>query len=229
MISLVIITLAFFLLVEISVSKTSNRTIDDQNGDSFTHSIPVYSPTLPWSQGRNCMTCHINGSLVDANRTVAATWHDATYIPSQPELSIAFNFTGTAIYVYNILVNQDPGTITFTNMTFHLNGSLVGQFMHTPERVIEVLYGVLVYANNSLENETHLMEIRAGGTDISLILFDYAEYTFEYDENERPDPSHMSSLSTSATPTLPLLPTLPQINWSTSSLSTSSSSSRGIR
>ena len=173
------------------VAKLVNRTIDDEGGDSVTGIVPTYTPNEgdPWIQGNVCSFCDVGRNVIDINRTFNGTWHDATYKSrrdpaSSSGLVIAFNFTGTAVYVYNLVANRVliPGTTTFTNLTFHIDGEHVGQFVHVPDETTDVLYRVPVYSNASLVYKTHSMEIRAGGTNPSLVLFDYAEYTTDEED-----------------------------------------------
>ena len=174
----------------IAQSKAVNHTIDDEKGDSLTRVIPVYTPSDgPWTQGSNCTQCGVSPAFVQASHAYNGTWHDATYasqkLPSSNSgVSVAFNFTGTAVYVYNILVNQIPFVLpgvvtTFTNLTFHIDDELVGNFTHIPDNTLNVMYKHLVYSNVSLANTHHTLEIRASGGKSSLVLFDYAEYTAE--------------------------------------------------
>lgn len=174
-------------------SKTVNHTIDDEDGDSATHQVPTYIPNGSWNRGDECTICAINATFVDIDRAFHRTWHDLTWFPgnaSGSEAAIVFNFTGIAIYVYNTIVNRppEPHTITLTNLSFHIDGENVGSFTHAPEDTNEIWYRFPVYVNTSLENAMHQMEIRAGGTDASLVLFDYAKYTTEENDVSMPVP-----------------------------------------
>jgi hypothetical protein len=46
-----------YLLVETTKAVLTNRTIDDQNGDSVTGALPKYSPPGVWNQGNGCGVC----------------------------------------------------------------------------------------------------------------------------------------------------------------------------
>lgn len=89
----------------------------------------------------------------------------------------SFILQGTAVYAYAILAN----TLTFTaltNLTFMLDGALVGSFVHVPSNSGFYQYGFPIYANSSLTNEQHTFRIEAaGGPNGSLILFDNLLYT----------------------------------------------------
>ena len=187
-----------------------NRTIDDKFGDSISQVTPLYLPSnVRWDQGNTCLGCLINHTFVDVSRAFDGTWHDSTYSGiGYPEHFLTFNFTGTAVYVYYLLANTVPKTTTLTNLSFHIDGALVGLFKHEPDSSSDILYHVLVYANASIPNAEHVMEIRAGGTDASLMLFDFVEYTTEEEGPAAPitqdPPSHSFSTSdvASHTPSL---------------------------
>lgn len=187
------------------LSAAVNRTIDDKNGDSVTGAVPSYIPESPqWIQGDQCSFCNINSAIIDVDQVHNGTWHDATYLTknSSSELVIAFNFEGSAIYIYNIIVNQVPSSTgpvtTATNLSFHIDGVNVGQFTRAPDDSKNVLYNVPVYVNTSLENKQHTMQIRASGKSSSLILFDYAQYTVEEDESDPSTPSTTPSTTPSS-------------------------------
>jgi len=84
------------------------------------------------------------------------------------------------VYAYCILDNAVSYT-TFTNLTFSIDGSLVGSFSHTPDGSGTFLYNTLVYANTSVPNGDHTFIIHSPrGIDASLVLFDYVEYMYDY-------------------------------------------------
>ncbi|KAI0651123.1 hypothetical protein C8Q79DRAFT_876270, partial [Trametes meyenii] len=104
-----------------------NRTIDDQEGDSVAGAPPHYLPK-PWNTGQTCLTCHIHTGIIDANQAFDGTRSDMTYSGlGWPDQVMEVNFTGFAVYVYNILVNTAVAdTDTFTNLTFYIGGERVG-------------------------------------------------------------------------------------------------------
>lgn len=78
-------------LARFSVAALTNRTIDDQFGDSVTGLVPTYSPASAWSQGANCTGC---GVQLDALNTYDGSWHDSTHTPGDAEprvVDITFN------------------------------------------------------------------------------------------------------------------------------------------
>ncbi|KZP17991.1 hypothetical protein FIBSPDRAFT_746234 [Athelia psychrophila] len=166
-------------LAHFSAATPSNRTVDDQNGDSVTGRMPVYSQSTTvlsgWSQGTNCSGCSVH---LDPSLVFDGTWHDATYIPTEEEpISITIAFNGTAVYAYCVLANT-VGTETHeTDLIFLMDGALVGNYTHLPTTSLDFIYNVPVYVNTSLSNQQHILTIEATGANHTLILFDYVEYT----------------------------------------------------
>ncbi|RPD66812.1 hypothetical protein L226DRAFT_565597 [Lentinus tigrinus ALCF2SS1-7] len=158
----------------------TNRTVDDEHGDAESGIQPTYFPsTNVWSQGTQCPDCGVNSSNVDLSKVHDGTWHDGTYRPGGEPLSIAVTFTGVAVYVYNIIANSIPPTITFSNISFYLDGDYAGQFVHSPDDSSIMQYNVLVFHNSNLANAPHTLLMTASGASISLGLFDYLVYTVD--------------------------------------------------
>ncbi|TBU26712.1 hypothetical protein BD311DRAFT_667054, partial [Dichomitus squalens] len=122
------------------------------------------------------------------------TWHDST--PANGPAQVVVNFTGTAVYVYNVVPNMVFETVTTSNMTFAIDDSVVGNFVHTPDQSGVTLYNQLVYSNTELELAPHTIVISADGDNHSNILFDYLIYTTESSDitsSSSPTPSSTSS------------------------------------
>ncbi|KAI0756224.1 hypothetical protein C8Q80DRAFT_16147 [Daedaleopsis nitida] len=166
-----------------------NRTIDDTMGDIVTGFHPIYKPPNNWVEGSSCTGC---GAFKSVSKNLTnvkdATWHDATYrspgVNATGPLDIVLDFTGTAVYVYHIVINAIDGlpqVTTLTNLSFIIDGDLVGQYINTPlgDRNFTVAYQVPVYVNTTLPNGPHSLVVRADGTNNSLVLFDYAQYTID--------------------------------------------------
>lgn len=84
---------AFDLLILFLVTTRAalvNVTIDDTDGDSVTHQLPVYQPASPWG-GPSCEGCDI---VPDPSLAFDGTWHAATYHPELLNVNITFSFTG---------------------------------------------------------------------------------------------------------------------------------------
>ncbi|EIW56430.1 uncharacterized protein TRAVEDRAFT_83638, partial [Trametes versicolor FP-101664 SS1] len=170
------------LYVMASLGQTSsNRTIDDQKGDTVTGFMPTYFPRdFKWNIGQTCTACTVkSGTLIDPDQVFDGTWHDAThYGQNDTTISVQVDFTGTAVYMYNILVNTVAGTRTsLTTLHFYLDGEQVGTFTHDRDNTTEVIYNALVYKNTSLSNTPHSLVAEASGADYILFLFDYVIYT----------------------------------------------------
>ncbi|OSC99534.1 hypothetical protein PYCCODRAFT_1479861 [Trametes coccinea BRFM310] len=120
------------------------------------------------------------------------TWSDSTYQPGpgKPDHVINASFTGTAVYVYNLIANTVPSVSTETNLSFSIDGTCMGQHTHIPNPYQpKILYKVSVFSHTQLANQTHFIEIRASGSKASLILFDRIVYTYE----ASPASSHSTS------------------------------------
>ena len=184
-----------FLSIATAASAATNRTIDDQQGDSVTGAVPSYSPVEAWSQGSTCDGCYVQ---LDTAHTFDGTWHDSTHTPGDPEPRvITAQFTGTAVYVYNVLANYVEYTTTLTSLNFTLDGDLIGSFIHIPTNSTSFQYDVPVFVKTGLSNTSHTIVITAGGDiNSSLVLFDYIVYTFEEGE-----PSSTTAASATGTQT----------------------------
>ncbi|PIL32315.1 hypothetical protein GSI_05561 [Ganoderma sinense ZZ0214-1] len=199
--------LVLCLLLPIVLVSTAlvNITIDDTDGDASQDSTLTFSPVGFWAQGQDCPTCNVHSGnttdTIDVSQVFDGTWHDSTFHPGDPDHTITASFIGTAVYVYNIIGNQIPSTITFTNLTFWINSDLVGSYVHPPENTAGFEYGVLVYANTSLPNGQHFLTIRAGGgPNASLILFDRLVYTQDSNSSLSPSGPSVSISFPSSTP-----------------------------
>ncbi|RPD82863.1 hypothetical protein L226DRAFT_607915 [Lentinus tigrinus ALCF2SS1-7] len=209
-------------LASCASASSVNRTIDDQTGDSVTGVVPTYSPPAAWKQGATCDGCFIK---LDPDHVLGGTWHDATHSPNDAEpLLVTAQFTGTAVYVYNVIANTVPYTTTYTSLTFSLDGEQVGSYVHVPTSDSAFQYDVPVYTNANLANKQHTLVIEAAGdTNSSLILFDYIVYTFTEDD-PTPPPSSTTTTTTAAAPPTTTSTTTTTQPVTTSSTTTSSSS-----
>lgn len=69
-------------------------------------------------------------------------------------------------------------TSSSTDLIFTLDGSEAGSFLHTPSGQPTYTFNVLGYANAAIGDGKHQLTIEASGDSGSLILFDYAIYTY---------------------------------------------------
>lgn len=182
-----------------SAGALTNRTIDDEKGDSVTGAMPVYAPDdLNWIQGLTCVHCTmLPGKVIDINANFDGTWHDCTYHPGTPDRTITASFSGTAVYVYFIVPNTVPWTTTFMNLSFSIDSTYFNQYEHTPDSSSTINYQVLVFHALNLANTAHSIEMRATGPSDSILLFDYMAYTVG-EVDAAPPPS--STLTTSNPP-----------------------------
>ncbi|KAI0756227.1 hypothetical protein C8Q80DRAFT_15905 [Daedaleopsis nitida] len=167
-----------------------NVTIDDRDGDSRTGQYPEYDPPGGWAQGANCGGCQ---ARPDPSKALHGTWHDTTQHPQDPTpRTITISFSGTAVYVYNIIANHVPATDTLTSLSFMLDGEHVATYEHPPTQSSQYMYDVLVYSNGSLEDMKHTLKIQDMTSPTgppSLVLFDYVVYT-----THQPDSSSLVSI-----------------------------------
>ncbi|KAI0754136.1 hypothetical protein C8Q80DRAFT_1341245 [Daedaleopsis nitida] len=188
-------TLSFLLAGLLSVAPAiqataTNRTIDDQDGDSATGAIPQYAPSTGWNKGQQCTGCFVQ---LDVNQVFHGTWMDGT-VPRDgtDPWTITLNFVGTAIYVFNAVANSVTNARTDQNMTFVLDGQNVGEFVHPATSSTEIDYRVQVFSRNGLTNGSHTLVIQPQPN--SNILFDFAMYTFEdADSNQGSSPSGVTT------------------------------------
>ena len=85
---------------------------------------------------------------------------------------------GSAIYAFFIVAGTIPNASTLTDLNFELDGSQVGTFLHNPTGPDDYQYNVTGYANTSIPNGPHQLDIIASGKSTSIVLFDYAVYTY---------------------------------------------------
>lgn len=144
-----------FLAQGAAASLSHNVTIDDTD--------PSVHYSKNWNTG-----CPQSVMCADLSKAYNGTLHWA--LPSLVGSdTITIQFFGTAVYVYNILTNF-PSHIAFT-----LDGSPVAPYYKSGKgKVIsKYFYRQLVYANDSLSNEGHVLVIGGEG----LIIFDYVKLT----------------------------------------------------
>ncbi|KAI0775463.1 hypothetical protein BC629DRAFT_1595092 [Irpex lacteus] len=166
-----------------------NRTIDDQNGDSVTGEQVSYSPSQRWSQGNGCGGC---SAKPDASQTEQQTWHDGSRNPSRdPPITVSFKFTGTAVYLYNILSRGD-----LTEVSISIDGNFAARYSNRPDPSTQFLYHVPVFVASNLAFGEHSVEMSADGSDQTLVLFDYALYTTTESGNPPSSPPSPTSEST---------------------------------
>ncbi|KAI0633045.1 hypothetical protein C8Q77DRAFT_865645 [Trametes polyzona] len=176
-----------------------NRTIDDQKGDSVTGAVPDFLPVDRWNIGQTCTRCSVHSGVVDPGKTFDGTWHDGThYDATDSNMTVVVNFTGSAIYIYNILANTVPHATTLTILDFYLDDNYMGTFEHVPDETAAVVYNALVYKNTSIPHGPHSLQAVSSGPQKILALFDYAVYTVE-DDSTPPSSTSLDSVQAIST------------------------------
>ncbi|KZV85336.1 hypothetical protein EXIGLDRAFT_753387 [Exidia glandulosa HHB12029] len=196
--------LATALYISCAVGITFNVTIDDTAGDALTGETPTYlnAPGPKTWHARPlvdpCPGCTVNP---DPTRMKMNTWHDGMSLTASlgstaQTNSVSFGFTGTAVYIYCVLVNNVAAAIADTHVLFSIDGDQVGAFDHTQVRGQETfMYNHLVYSNQTISMGRHEFTMSSRQGTNSLILFDYALYTTS-DDSASPS-SAQGSLSVS--------------------------------
>jgi hypothetical protein len=90
------------------------------------------------------------------------------------------HFNGTVIYVYCALARpQDSSFATRSDMTFYIDGNVVGTFQQQPPGGDGFDYDTLVYMNTLLPPGDHEFVLQNGRADgpASLVLLDRIVYT----------------------------------------------------
>lgn len=87
-------------------------------------------------------------------------------------------FSGIAVYVFFIVSNRQPGTITLVNSSFSVDGLHAGDFVHVPLDLSEIEYNVNAFAARGLDNTQHMLLITNNNkVNASNVIFDYLLYT----------------------------------------------------
>ncbi|KAJ7289250.1 hypothetical protein C8J57DRAFT_428405 [Mycena rebaudengoi] len=151
-------------------------TIDDTLGDSRTGALPVYNPVDSFSQNSNCADCTIRADL---RRAFQGTWHDSSQFPNSPPVSVTLSFTGTTIDVFCIIANEIPGVTTTADYAILLDGVPQRPYSHSSDGTPNYQYGVNVFSARGLDQRPHRVVLSTNNPAGSLLLFDYASYTFD--------------------------------------------------
>ncbi|OJT13238.1 hypothetical protein TRAPUB_10257 [Trametes pubescens] len=185
-----------------------NVTIDDTFGDESNGNQITYEPSTLWNVGQNCTGCTAHP---DPALALKGTWHDSTYNdtqsndPSVQNSTAAAQFEGTAVYVFCITTRSNVSPDGNSDMSFFIDGELVGEFIQPPNGSTAYEYNVPVYVNKSLPAGSHTIAIVNGqpGANKSLVLLDYIVYSHEVADaasspSATPPPSSPQSVAASA-------------------------------
>ncbi|KAE9396740.1 hypothetical protein BT96DRAFT_884472 [Gymnopus androsaceus JB14] len=186
-------------------STAVNRSIDDTLGDSVTGQKPVFLPSTPgvWANNTQCGGC---GLQPPTSSAFDGTYTAATYNPGLENISITFDFTGTALYIFFILANDPANGITAsTAANFTIDGALSGTFSHSPNSSapdFQFNQSALAFSTTDLENGAHQMIISTSGLSENVwVNFDFALYTFQEEAETNPSASESSTSFTSSSST----------------------------
>ncbi|KAI0754141.1 hypothetical protein C8Q80DRAFT_1341248 [Daedaleopsis nitida] len=167
------ILLLLFLLTSHVRADSVNRTIDNK-GEGIT-----YTPPTLWKEGSTCLAC---GAQLHPASMFQGTWEDTTQAIGEPPRFVTITFNGTAVYVYNAIVNYlhyDLSQIPVTDLSFVLDQAPAGNYTHVGTCTSPVYeYNVPVFSQEGLDDTEHVLEIHTVATaSDSLVLFDYVIYT----------------------------------------------------
>ncbi|KAK7468602.1 hypothetical protein VKT23_003106 [Stygiomarasmius scandens] len=161
-----------------------NRTIDDTLPDSTGASI-TYLPDGAWNDGTSCRRCT---AKPDSGQMSSGTWHDGTFnskpgsngFPNQV-LNASTIFNGTSVYVFCALSRPKASPSGNSDMTFYIDGQLVGTFSKLAPGGDGFDYNVPVYVNESLSPGFHKLVLQNGHVNgpSSLVILDRMVYSFD--------------------------------------------------
>ncbi|KAE9402050.1 hypothetical protein BT96DRAFT_1017864 [Gymnopus androsaceus JB14] len=188
-----------------------NRSIDDSLGDSVTGQRPIFLPSTAgvWADQTQCSVVAAPcGLLPPITSAFDGTYTAATYNPGLDNMSITFDFTGTAVYIFFILANNPADGITATTAAnFTIDGALSGTFSHSPDSSapdFQFNQSSLAFSKTGMKNATHQMIISTSGLSENVwVNFDYALYTFQEGVAITSSGSHSSTASRSSTSSTP--------------------------
>ncbi|KAI0333968.1 hypothetical protein GY45DRAFT_136830 [Cubamyces sp. BRFM 1775] len=190
------------LLLAMAVSAILvNHTVDDQA--VLTPTVITYTPGgNSWIPGQTCTSCLIPPGIIDPSKAYDGTW----FYTGEASTTLVASFTGTAVYVYNILPNTVPSHApTLTNLSFSMDGVYAGQFIHIPDSTSTVLYNMSIFSASDLANTAHILTISVQGENASHVLFDYLVYTTDDSElqtsSSTTPPTSITSPSGGSVPT----------------------------
>ncbi|KAJ3575895.1 hypothetical protein NP233_g789 [Leucocoprinus birnbaumii] len=180
----------FLALQPISRAALVNVTVDDSAPDPVTGRTISYAPAGGWQTGNDCNGCTAHPS---ASSLYKGTWHDSTFnnetgsndVPNQPLLA-HFTFNGTALYIFCVLARSTDHPSGLSDMTFYINGTIIGTFTKPAPGTDGYDYNVTVFQATSLPPGLHDLAIQNGHINgpKSLMLLDAIAYTYDNGTSE---------------------------------------------
>ena len=192
--------LCFIFLARNALASTQNYTVDDAD----------YSLEYSENWSTACAITLLQ-PCPDPSQMYDGTFHWVVYNKgSHHAPNVTLRFTGTAVYVYNVLVN-DPSTFPPAVIHFTLDGDMVGGFSQPPSTTqgFTYVYQSLVYSHSGLSNREHVLVIQATAGNFSLIMLDYIKYTTQVDDQTPLPQGPQSGSSPPISPTSSLSNVLP--------------------
>ncbi|KAF7340052.1 hypothetical protein MVEN_01923200 [Mycena venus] len=181
-----------------------NVTIDDNTGDPLTGALVSYTPPDAWTIGDSETISQSRSppGIPDLSKVGGRTFHNSTFSPnsgSHPNvpLTASVRFNGSAVYVYTVLSRFPDGN---SDMTFYLDGVVVGNFIQAPVGSAGFDYTVLVYANPSITPGPHTLTIQNGRQNgpESILILDSIVYTYDDEGSAEATAPPVSSPSASS-------------------------------
>ncbi|KAJ7293780.1 hypothetical protein C8J57DRAFT_1042712 [Mycena rebaudengoi] len=160
-----------------------NITVDDTKPNSVTGAYISYAPADAWDTNL-CTNCFVNP---EARRFVDETWHQSTFdaretinghVNTPLTASVAFN--GSAVHVFCTLSRSNAFPLVGdSDMTFYLDGAVVGTFVQQAVGSTGFDYTVPVYSNSNIPPGQHTLTVQNGHIDgaRSLMILDYITYS----------------------------------------------------
>ncbi|KAJ7275496.1 hypothetical protein B0H12DRAFT_263635 [Mycena haematopus] len=183
-----------------------NVTIDDTTGDPLTGALVTYTPLDAWTEsGPLPCTQSCPPGTPNVQSLNGWTYHNSTFSPNSgsfPNVPLTATVQFNAVYVYCAL-SRSPNANA--DMTFFLDGVVVGNFTQTPIGTAGFDYDVLVYANPSILPGAHTLTLQNGhqnGVE-SVMILDSIVYTSDSSgtaaaPQQAPSASYTTSASSTA-------------------------------
>ncbi|KAJ7456545.1 hypothetical protein FB451DRAFT_1511489 [Mycena latifolia] len=162
-----------------------NVTIDDTAGDSLTGALVTYTPSDAWNSQNECIDCLVHP---DTTKLQNGTWHDSTFSVdgvNNPHrnvpLTASASFNGSAVYVFCALARSSTNPDGNSDMTFYLDGVVVGSFTQFAVGSTGFDYHVPVYINTNVPPGRHTLTIQNGHQNgrQSLLVLDSIVYSYD--------------------------------------------------
>jgi len=145
-----------------------------------------YTPPALWAQNGQCTTCTANPNI---NSAFNQTYHDGIFnadpqsTTNGPEtiLSLSFAFNGSALYIYCIVPQQTTFPGGGSDMSFYIDGQIMGTYTNLANGTSAFGYNVLVFQNESIPAGIHTFQLNNGyvGGPTSLVIFDKLVYSYD--------------------------------------------------